>query len=145
MTLDDSVMNFIRDYLWAPLLGLVTWAWNRNEREHKEMRDDIASVRKDASDSHSVLMDRIVTHVDSSVKEAITFMKEEDKKLGDETALMRTHITKLFENAERDRSEFRDLLMHHVQRSEDRHIELLKGQQDLINTIHVGLSKKADK
>lgn len=114
-------------------------------KAHSKRIEEIQAARKDAGDSHSKLMDRIVDHVDASVSNALQKMQDEDAKLHAETQIMRGHIEKLFENAEKDRSMFRDMLMTHVQRSEDRHIELLKGQQDILTLMHSELAQKADK
>lgn len=150
--MSQEVFDFIKDIIWGPLLAAIGYFWVRNQKEHdmlwkahNKRIEEIQAARKDAGDSHSVLMDRIVNHVDTSVNRALETMREEDEKLHAETRVMRGHIEKLFENAEKDRSMFRDMLMNHVQRSEDRHIELLKGQQDIIQLVHTGLAQKADK
>ena len=150
--MSQEVFDFIKDIIWAPLMGLVGYFFVRNQKEHdmlwkahNKRIEEIQAVRKDAGDSHSSLMDRIVTHVDDSVGKALASMQEEDSKLHAENQIMRGHIEKLFENAEKDRMAFRDMLTMHVQRSEDRHIELLKGQQDMITLIHNGLAQKVDK
>lgn len=150
--MSHEVFDFIKDFVWAPLLAMVGYFWVRNQKEHdmlwkahNKRIEEIQAARKDAGDSHSVMMDRIVTHVDSSVNRALTTMREEDEKLHEETKVMRSHIEKLFENAEKDRIAFRDMFASHVQRSEDRHIELLKGQQDILTVIHTGLATKMDK
>lgn len=145
MAPDDSILNFVKDYLWAPITAAIGWHWTRNVKEHDDMRSSINEARKEAGVSHSVLMDRIVTHVDESVKEAVNVMKDEDRKISEENGLMRNHITKLFENAERDRSQFRDMLMLQMQRSDDRHAEILKGHNEIMRALHEGLAKKADK
>lgn len=150
--MSPEIFEFIKDWLWAPLLAALGWAWNRNVKEHDMLWkahakriEEITATRKDAGDSHSTLMDRIVTHVDASVGKAMTTMQEEDAKLHAENKVIRGHIEKLFENAEKDRMAFRDMFAAHVQRSEDRHIELLKGQQDIITLVHTGLAQKMDK
>ena len=149
---DIELISLFKEWVWAPALAIAGWAWNRNIKEHdmlwkahNKRIEEIQAVRKDAGDSHSSLMDRIVTHVDDSVGKALASMQEEDSKLHAENQIMRGHIEKLFENAEKDRMAFRDMLTMHVQRSEDRHIELLKGQQDMITLIHNGLAQKVDK
>lgn len=150
--MSHEVFDFIKDFIWGPLLAAVGYFWVRNQKEHdmlwkahNKRIEEIQAARKDAGDSHSVLMDRIVSHVDASVSKAMDVMREEDQKLHAETRIMRGHIEKLFENAEKDRSLFRDMLLNHTQRSEDRHIELLKGQQDIVTLIHTGLAGKVDK
>ena len=150
--MSQEVFDFIKDIIWAPLVAAVGYFYVRNQKEHdmlwkahNKRIEEIQSARKDAGDSHSRLMDRIVDHVDSSVNKALETMREEDAKLHEETKIMRGHIEKLFANAESDRSLFRDMLLNHVQRSEDRHLELMKGQQDILNVVHTGLAQKVDK
>ena len=150
--MSHEILDFVKDFIWAPLLAMVGYFWARNQKEHdmlwkahKERIGEIQTVRKDAGDSHSALMNRIVDHVDSSVNRAMSTMRDEDARLHEEVKVMRGHIEKLFENAEGDRALFRDMLLSHVQRSEDRHVELLKGQHDIIQLVHTGLANKVDR
>lgn len=128
---DGEIFNFIKDWLWAPLLGLIAWAWNRNEKEHEMLREIHADLMKNTSKGYSTLNDRIMVHVDERVDE----VKQDHGKRIDR---INGHIEKLFENAEKDRATFREALNHHSQQSTERHIELMQA-------IHTGLAGKADK
>ena len=129
--MDDSVLHFIKDWLWAPLIGLVAWAWNRNEREHNDLRAIHTDLTKDTSKGYSTLNDRIMGHVDERVEE----VKQDH---GKRIEKINGHIEKLFENAEKDRAAFREALTVHSNQSTERHIELMQA-------IHVGLAGKADR
>ena len=150
---------------WASgiALALVAWAWRQNEESHKSLKAEsekamaaALQARQDAADSHSVLMDRIVTHVDESVQKAITFVKEEDAKIHtyvkeenlkahEVQETLRGHVTLLFQNAEADRKLISATFASQAQRSEDRHIELLKAIHAQNESFHQALAKKADK
>lgn len=136
--MDDSVMHFIKDWLWAPLLGLIAWAWQRNEKEHEMLWKTTEKLQKYASESQSSMNDRFVSHVDDQVNQVRADHGKRIDKIND-------HIAKLFENAEKDRATFRDALGEHARHSESRHLELLKGQQEILMVMHTGLSQKADK
>jgi hypothetical protein len=103
---ENDVLNFIKDFLWAPLLALIGWAWHRNEQEHKALRDAHDKLKDQASQSHSVLNDKFM--------EPINFAKEKDMLVREEMAIQRGHIAKLYDKIE-----------EHARRSEDRHHELL--------------------
>lgn len=132
--MDDSVMHFVKDWLWAPLLGLVAWAWQRNEREHEMLWKTTQDLQSYATNVQSSLHDRFASNMDDRMREMRTFVKEEDNKLSEEILISRTHIAKLF-----------DKLEEHGKRSEDRHFETLKEIRDLSNAMHKGLAQKADK
>lgn len=153
--MSDEVFDILKGLLqWASAIAvaLIAWGWKHNEEAHKALAgkaDDAMAAalkaRQDASDSHSILMDKIVAHVDESVQKAIDYVKEEDGKLHDEANVHRQHITKLFENAEKDRELFRTMLSENKQRSEDRHLELLNAIHQQHSEIYKALSKKVDK
>ena len=124
---DNDVLAFIKDFLWAPLLGLVAWAWHRNEKEHDMLREVQTKLRDNASAGYSTLNDRLVEHVDTAVMD----MRDESRRKSDQ---LTGHIAKLFENAEHDRAAFNKTLADHRDDSFKRHIELM-------NAIH----GKADK
>lgn len=128
---DNDLIEFIKDFIWAPLLALIAWAWNRNEKEHEMLKASHDSLRSSQSVGYSTLNDRVMGHVDERVDEVKTDHGKRLDKIND-------HIAKLFENAEKDRAAFRDALTSHSRDSQDRHIELLKA-------IHTGLAGKADK
>lgn len=153
--MSDEVFDILKSLLqWASAIAvaLIAWGWKYNEEAHKRLEakagDAMAAAlkaRQDASDSHSVLMDKIVAHVDESVQKAIDYVKEEDSKLHAEANVHRQHITKLFENAEKDRELFRSAIAENRDRSETRHLELLNAIHQQHNEIYKALSKKADK
>lgn len=132
--MDDAVMHFIKDWLWAPLLGLIAWAWQRNEKEHEMLWATNKELQKYASDSQSSLHDRFATNMENRMQEMRDFVKEEDHKLSEEILISRGHIAKLF-----------DKLEEHGKRSEDRHLETLKEIRNLASDMHKGLAQKADK
>jgi hypothetical protein len=111
---ENDVLNFIKDFLWAPLLALIGWAWHRNEQEHKALRDAHDKLKDQASQSHSVLNDKFMEHIDARVADSINFAKEKDMLVREEMAIQRGHIAKLYDKIE-----------EHARRSEDRHHELL--------------------
>lgn len=128
---EAEAFGFIKDYLWVPAAALVGFFWKHNEREHDKLWEATDKLRAHTSDGYSTLNDRVMDHIDVTVSE----IKNENRRRIDK---MDQHITKLFENAEKDRSTFREALENYARRSEERHIELLQ-------TIHTGLAGKADK
>lgn len=132
--LDEPVFSFIKDFLWAPLLGLVAWAWTRNEKEHDALKAKTERLETGMLTASSGLNDRIMEHIDVQINEVKTLVKEEDKKLAAEQATQRTHIGKLFDKIE-----------SHAQRSEDRHNEMMGVLRNMTESFHIALSKKQDK
>lgn len=128
---DNDIFDFILKWLWAPVMGLIAWAWNRNEKEHDMLRSTQETLRVNQSSGYSTLNDKVMVHVDEKVDGVRT---EHGKRID----RLDTHIEKLFENAEKDRAAFRDALTTHSQQSTQRHIELM-------HAIHTGLAGKADK
>jgi hypothetical protein len=128
---DNDIFDFILKWLWAPVMGLIAWAWNRNEKEHDMLRSTQETLRANQSSGYSTLNDKVMVHVDEKVDGVRT---EHGKRID----RLDTHIEKLFENAEKDRAAFRDALNIHSQQSTQRHIELMQA-------IHTGLAGKADK
>tara|TARA_R110000868_G_scaffold48937_3_gene158262 strand:+ start:1854 stop:2252 length:399 start_codon:yes stop_codon:yes gene_type:complete len=128
---DNDIFDFILKWLWAPVVGLIAWAWNRNEKEHDMLRSTQETLRTNQSSGYSTLNDKVMVRVDEKVDEVRT---EHGKRIDK----LNTHIEKLFENAEKDRAAFRDALNIHSQQSTQRHIELMQA-------IHTGLDGKADK
>jgi len=120
MTVEPSLLEVIKDWILVPLLGLIGWAWNHNEAEHKSIRDAQEKIRAQASEGNSKLNDKFMEHIDHRVNEAIKLAREEDSRI---MVHMEKIATKLDE---------------HASRSEERHIEQMKA-------IHEGLSRKADK
>lgn len=134
MTPDDQIISFIKDFLWAPVLGLVAWAWNRNEKEHESLRDKAEKLEAGMLTASSGLNDRIMEHIDVQIGEVKQMVREEDRKLAEETTIARQNIAKLF-----------DKLEQHGQRSEDRHNEMMGVLRTMTDSFHIALSKKADK
>lgn len=134
MAPDDSVMGFIKDFLWAPALGLVAWAWRHNEKEHDDMKASVQKVEADVQTLGSHLNDRLMDHIDEQIKDTKAFVVLEDSKLMAELSTQRGHIGKIF-----------DKLEETSRRSEDRHLQLLEKIGDLSNAMHTALSHKVDK
>lgn len=139
--MDEPILNFIKDFLWAPALGVIAYAWNRNEKEHesirlaaKEASDKAIAIRQHTSDGYSTLNDRIMEHIDSQVKDVRMFVVAEDTKMMAELGVQRGHIAKIFDKMEL-----------HAQRSEDRHVETLNAIHQLASTMHQALANKVDK
>ncbi len=132
--MDDSVVNFIKDWLWGPVLALIGWAWHRNEKEHEMLWTTTKELQKYASESQSSLHDRFATNMETRMQEMRDFVREEDRKLSEEVLISRGHIAKLF-----------DKLEEHGQRSEDRHLETLREIRILSTDMHKALATKADK
>ena len=116
---DFDLLGFIKDFLWAPALGLIAWAWNRNQKEHDDLRESHEKLSDSTHSGHSTLNDKIMEYVDTVVGD----MKDEQRRKSDKLAL---HIEKLFENAEKDRKEFSKVMTDHREDSYKRHIELLQ-------------------
>lgn len=132
--MDDSVISFIKQWLWAPLLGAVSWAWNRNEKSIADLKQRQDEVERKVLTLGSGITDRMMTYVDDRLKETREFVVAEDHKLGIEMTTQRGHIAKLF-----------DKLEDHARRSEDRHVETLKAIHTLADTMHSALAGKVDK
>lgn len=131
---DAEVIGFVKDWLWAPCLALVGWAWTRNEKEHDMLRSSVDSLKTNTSSGYSTLNDRIMEHMDEQVRDTRKFVQDEDAKLMAELNLQRGHIGKLF-----------DKIDDHGKRSEDRHNEVLNELRAMTNSFHIALSQKADK
>lgn len=136
-----EVLKGLAQWASAIAIGLVGWAWKKNEEEHeklrqsaKELSDKASAIRQNTSDGYSTLNDRIMTHIDSQVKEVRMFVVAEDTKLLAELGVQRGHIAKIFDKMEA-----------HAQRSEDRHVETLSAIHQLATTMHQALANKADK
>lgn len=134
MSVDSTLIDFIKDFLWAPLLGLVAWAWNRNEREHEALREKADKLETGMLTASSGLNDRIMEHIDVQISDVKALVREEDRKLSEEQMTQRGHIGKIFDKMEA-----------HAQRSEDRHVETLNAIHALATTMHQSLAQKADK
>ena len=132
--MEEPVFSFIRDWLWAPALALIAWAWTRNEKEHDMMRETTQKLQEYATASQSSLHDRFATNVETRMQEMREFVRDEDHKLSEEILISRGHIAKLF-----------DKLEEHGKRSEDRHLETLKEIRILSSDMHKALAQKADK
>jgi hypothetical protein len=132
--MDDPLMSLVRDFSWAPTLGLVAWAWKRNEKEHDDMRAAALKAEASTQTLGSHLNDRLTDHIDEQVKDVRVFAVAEDAKLMAELGVQRGHIDKIF-----------DKLEAHGQRSEDRHIETMNAIHTLATTMHQALAQKADR
>jgi len=131
MAPDNNMLEFLRDYVFIPIGTALVWMWSRNEKEHEMLRERTESIKQNTSDGYSTLNDRVMVYVDGKVNA----IQDEQRRRSD---TFQHHITKLFENAEKDRASFREELSKHSQQSAERHIELL-------SAIHTGLAGKADK
>ena len=98
---------------------------------HSELKKQQESLQTNTSNGYSVLNDRVMEYIDGRVDE----VKREGDKRFERT---NEHITKLFENAEKDRATFREANAAQAELNSRRHIELLQA-------IHTGLAGKADK
>lgn len=132
--MDDTTVAFIKDFLWAPLLGLVAWVWKWNHDEHKALWKATEKLRDSTAVSYSTLNDRIMDHVDARVTDTLKFVREEDAKIMLEMTMQRNNIAKLFDKIE-----------EHGQRSETRHNEVLNTLREMTNSFHQALAQKADK
>lgn len=131
---DNDLLGFIKDFIWAPLLALIAWAWNRNEKEHEMLRAAQNQLKDNTSSGYSTLNDRVMEHIDKQVTEVRQFVIQEDTKLMTEVSLQRGYIGKIFDKMEA-----------HAQRSEDRHLETMNALHTLATTMHQALATKADK
>jgi len=115
---DFNLLDFIKDFLWAPALALLAWAWKHNEKEHDMLRTNHEKLSDSTHTGHSTLNDKIMEYVDSQISE----VKGDQRRRSDKLA---EHIEKLFANAELDRKEFSKVMADHREDSYKRHIELL--------------------
>ena len=113
-----NLIDFVKDFLWAPILALVGWAWTRNQKEHDDLRNNHEKLSDSTHTGHSTLNDKIMEYVDSAIME----VKDDQRRRSDKLA---QHVEKLFENAEKDRKEFSKVMADHREDSYKRHIELL--------------------
>lgn len=132
--MENELMNFIKDFLWAPLLGLIAWAWKWNADEHLSLRKSQEKLKETTAVSYSSLNDRIMTHVDGRIAETIRFVRDEDAKIMVEMSTQRTNIAKLF-----------DKLEDHGRHSENRHNEVMGVLREMTQSFHHALNQKADK
>lgn len=132
--LDEPVVSFIKDFIWAPALALIAWAWNRNEKTHEQLWDKAEKLETGMLTASSGLNDRLMEHIDVQIGEVKQLVRDEDNKLAVEQATQRGHIGKLFDKIEA-----------HAQRSEDRHNEMMGVLRNMTESFHVALSKKQDK
>lgn len=138
MAPDNEVVAFVKDFVWAPCLLLVGWAWKHNEQAHKDLKDANAATKaahdalKEATASgHSTLNDKFMEHIDHRMESTLKLMREGDVRNSD-------HVAKLYDKVEETRRDTANALAQHAQRSEDRHRELM-------TALHTGLAQKADK
>ena len=124
---DNDILTFIKDWLWAPLLALIGWAWTRNQKEHDDLWEAHEKLQAGTSSGNSVLNDRIMDYVDTVTSD----MKDQQRRTSDKAT---EHITKLFQNAEQDRKEFHKQISDLREDGFKRHIELM-------NAIHGESSK----
>lgn len=135
MTPETTIlMTFIKEWLWAPLLSGIAWAWKTNHDEHKALWKAQEKLKETTSVSYSSLNDRIMTHVDGRLAETIRFVRDEDAKIMVEMSTQRNNIAKLF-----------DKLEDHGRHSENRHNELMGVLRDMTQSFHTALNQKADK
>ena len=115
---DFNLFDFIKDFIWLPALGIVAWAWKRNEKEHDMLRDSHEKLSDSTHVGQSTMNDKIMEYVDT----AITEVKDDQRRRSDKLA---GHIERLFQNAEADRKEMSKVMADHREDSYKRHIELL--------------------
>jgi hypothetical protein len=120
MTVEPSILELIKDWVIVPLITFFAWSWDRNEKEHKAIRDAHEKLKEESSKGTSKLNDKFMEHIDYRVNEAIKLAREEDSRI-------MVHMERIALK-----------LDEHASRSEERHIEQMKA-------IHEGLSRKADK
>ena len=114
---------FIKEFVWAPLIGLIGWGWHHvnkriddseskiSQHDHKMKRCE-AGMRMHAEDRHSQTM---------------IYIDKRSYELNTEIDRQRDVSAKIFDKLE---------MMQ--KRGEDRHLELL-------HALHQGLSTKVDK
>ena len=120
---DPGLIDFLREWVWVPALGLVKWGWNRNQKEHDDMRASLSAMSKSSQE--------LVTDTACDLRQ---FVVTEDAKLMVEMSTQRGHIGKIFDKMEEN-----------SKRSEDRHLQVLEKISELSSAMHNALSHKADK
>lgn len=132
--MDDHVFNFIREWLWAPALALIGWAWTRNEKEHDMLWKKAEKLETGMLTASSGLNDRLLEHIDVQVRETRAFVVSEDTKIIAEVTRGRDIQAKIF-----------DKLEENARRSDDRHTEVMSSIHNLAMAMHEGLAKKVDR
>lgn len=132
--MDDHVIAFIREWLWAPALALIGWAWNRNEKEHSMLWKKSEKLEAGMLTASSGLNDRLMEHIDTQVRETRAFVINEDTRIIAEVTRQRDVAATIFNKLEENN-----------RRSEDRHNETMSAIHSLAMAMHEGLAKKADK
>jgi len=107
---------FIKEFIWAPLLALIGWAWHH---VNKRGDDLAAELKKSEADMR--------LHVDDRHMQSMVYIDKRTLEMNIEIDRQRDVSAKIFDKLE---------VMQ--RRGEDRHTELL-------NAFHEGLSKKVDK
>jgi hypothetical protein len=136
--IDPELWDVVKTVVIVPATVIIGWAWKLNKEEHDAMKLEHKQLRESTSSGHSVLNDRIMEHIDDKVD---SIRADYERRL-DRT---NDHITKLFQNAEADRASFREALTDLSNSSTNRHLEILKSQQDILVALHTGLAGKQDK
>ncbi len=79
---DDVVITFIRDWLWAPLLALVAWAWDhhtkRVDKLHKYVDDQCEKINSEVLRQRDVsgkIFEKLEEHGLRSEKRHIELLK----------------------------------------------------------------------
>lgn len=134
MEISNATIDFLKDWVVAPVIGIFTWFWTRNERKHREHLARHLSLEKNVNSLGSQITDRMMAHIDDQVSS----LRAEYVKRTDQLA---ENDRTLFANAEKDRSDFRDMMQKHSERSEERHRELMHTQMQMI----ASLGNKADR
>ena len=107
---------FIKEFVWAPLIGLIGWGWH-----HVNKRNDDLSSRLDKNEVDMRM------HTDDRYSQSLAYTDRRSAEMNMEIDRQRDVSAKIFDKLE---------VMQ--RRGEDRHTELL-------NALHHGLSTKVDK
>lgn len=142
---DATVLEVLKDWLWAPALALVGWAWKRNEKEHDDMRAAIGKTEANVQTLGSHLNDKLMDHIDDQIKDTKAFVMTEDAKLMNELGVQRGHIGKIFGKMEEMGKRNEDRHAESLRINNERHLQILERISDLSTAMHQALAHKVDK
>ena len=69
---DNDVLSFIKDYIWAPFMGLIAWAWNHHTKRVDDLKQYVDkqdnSVREHADEQNNSTRKEVERQRDVSAK-----------------------------------------------------------------------------
>lgn len=63
MTVDDSIVAFVKDWIWGPIMGLIGWGWNDIGKRFHVLEKKLAEAHRDAKDHTNKEVEKISEEV----------------------------------------------------------------------------------